>query len=77
MKAKELRERTTEDLVALRTVMKKDLFGYRMRNHTGQLDDNSLIGKSRRDIARVEHILHERATAAAENKAAADGGNEK
>ena len=76
MKAKELRERTTEDLVELRALMKKDLFGYRMRNHTGQLDDNSLIQKSRRDIARVEHILHERATAAAENKAAVDGGNE-
>jgi large subunit ribosomal protein L29 len=76
MKAKELRERSTEDLVELRALMKKDLFGYRMRNHTGQLDDNSLIRKSRRDIARVEHILHERATAAAQSKAAADGGNE-
>ncbi len=76
MKAKELRERSTEDLVELRAMMKKDLFGYRMRNHIGQLDDNSLIQKSRRDIARVEHILHERATAAAESKAAADGGNE-
>ena len=76
MKAKDLRERSTEDLVELRTVMKKDLFSYRMRNHIGQLDDNSLIKKSRRDIARVEHILHERVTSAAETKPAADGGNE-
>ena len=74
MKAKDLRERSTEDLVELRTILKKDLFNYRMRNFTSQLDDSSLLGKSRRDIARIEHILHERVLAGAES--AADGGNE-
>ena len=70
MKAKDLRERTTEDLLELRAMLKKDLFNYRMRNFTNQLDDTSLLNKSRRDIARIEHVLHERTLAAA------DGGNE-
>lgn len=61
MKAKDLRERSTEDLVELRTNMKKDLFSHRMKNFTNQLDDTSLLGKTRRDLARIELILHERA----------------
>lgn len=65
MKAKELRERATDDLVQLREMMKKDLFSFRMKNATSQLDDSSLIGKARKDLARIELILHERATQAA------------
>jgi large subunit ribosomal protein L29 len=64
MKSKEIRERTTEDLVQLRDMMKKDLFSYRMKNATSQLDDSSLIGKTRKDIARIELVLHERANQA-------------
>ena len=60
MKAKDLRERSTEDLVELQKMMKKDLFSYRMKNYTGQLDDTSLLKKTRRDIARVELVLSER-----------------
>jgi large subunit ribosomal protein L29 len=60
MKAKELRDRTTDDLTELRSQMKKDLFSYRMKNFTGQLDDTSLLNKAKKDIARIEHILHER-----------------
>ena len=73
MKAKDLRERNTEDLVGLCGMLRRDLFNYRMRNHTNQLDDTSLMGKTRRDIARIEHILHERRLAAAE---VSDEGNE-
>ena len=43
MNAKDLRERNTEDLVELRDMMKKDLFGNRMKYFTGQLDDTSVI----------------------------------
>ena len=60
MKAKDLRERPTDDLVELRKMMTKDLFSYRMKNFTSQLEDTSLIGKTRRDIARIEQILTER-----------------
>jgi large subunit ribosomal protein L29 len=60
MKAKDLKERSTEDLVELRKIMKKDLFSYRMKNYTGQLDDTSLVRKARRDIARIEIVLGQR-----------------
>ena len=65
MKASDLRARTTEDLQELKASMKKDLFSQRMKNFTNQLDDTSLLRKARRDIARVEGILRERAQAPA------------
>jgi len=63
MKAKDLRERSTEDLAELKTSIEKDLFSHRMKNATDQLGDTSLLGKARKDIARVEQILHERVSA--------------
>ncbi len=48
MKAKDLRERSTEDLAALKASMMKDLFSYRMKNWTDQLEDTSLIQKTKR-----------------------------
>lgn len=66
MKAKELRERTTEDLIELRNQLQKDLFGARMKNCVNQLDDTSLLPKTRRDIARIELILHERSSSGGE-----------
>jgi large subunit ribosomal protein L29 len=64
MKAKDLRERTTEALGELRAQLEKDLFSFRMKNHTGQLEDTSLLGKTRRDLARIRLILSERQSAA-------------
>jgi len=63
MKSKDLRERTTEDLSTLRATYKQELFSYRMKNFTNQLEDTSLIKKSRRDLARIESILNERLAA--------------
>lgn len=63
MKAKELRERTTEDLNELKTQLKKDLFSNRMKNHVSQLDDTSSLNRTRKDIARIELILGQRAAA--------------
>jgi large subunit ribosomal protein L29 len=60
MKAKDLRERSTEDLETLKANLGKDLFSFRMKNHTGQLEDTSLLGKTKRDLARVQLILSER-----------------
>jgi large subunit ribosomal protein L29 len=64
MKAKDLRERSTEDLTELKASMSKDLFSHKMKNFTGQLDDTSLISKTRKDIARIELLLSERAKGA-------------
>lgn len=63
MKAKELRERTTEDLNELKNQLKKDLFNNRMKNHVSQLDDTSSLNRTRKDIARIELILGQRAAA--------------
>jgi large subunit ribosomal protein L29 len=60
MKAKDLSARATEDLVELKASMKKELFSHRMKNFTNQLDDTSLIRRTRRDIARIEGILQAR-----------------
>jgi large subunit ribosomal protein L29 len=60
MRAKDLRERTREDLLTLRASMEKDLFSYRMKSFTDQLEDTSLLRKVRRDLARIQTILHER-----------------
>jgi large subunit ribosomal protein L29 len=56
MKAKELRDRSDEDLVELSQQLKRDLFGIRMKNYTGQLDDTSQLRKTRRDLARIAQI---------------------
>jgi large subunit ribosomal protein L29 len=73
MKAEDLRERSTDDLTQLCATLRRELFGYRMRNCTKQLDDTSLLSKTRRDIARIEGILHQRALARARTEAAEGG----
>jgi large subunit ribosomal protein L29 len=67
MKAKDLRERSTEDLAELKATMSKDLFSHKMKNFTGQLDDTSLINKTRKDIARIELLLSERSAKGAKS----------
>lgn len=67
MKAKDLRERETADLVELRDVTRREMFHQKMRNHTGQLEDVSLLRKARRDIARIETVLKERASKGSES----------
>ena len=60
MKAKDLRERSTEDLAELKTSIEKDLFSHRMKNATDQLGDTSLLGKARKDFARTRRLVRER-----------------
>jgi len=60
MKAKELRDRSESDLVDLSRQLERELFGHRMKNQTGQLDDTSLLQKTRRDLARIALVRSER-----------------
>jgi len=64
MKAKDLRDRSTEDLHQLAKQLGTDLFQYRMKNFTNRLDDTSLVRKAKLDIARVNTILAQREQAA-------------
>lgn len=69
MKAKDLRERSSEDLVELEKSISREAFTNRFKNFTNRLDDTSAIRKARRELARVKTILAERAAAAAQAKA--------
>jgi large subunit ribosomal protein L29 len=68
MKAKDLRERSTEDLLALSRSLRQDLFSFRMKNSTSRLDDTSLLHKTRKDIARIELVLTQRVRASGQTE---------
>ena len=61
MKAKELREKSVDDLNKELLDLLKAQFSLRMQIATQQLNNNSQLGKVRRDIARVRTIIHEKA----------------
>ena len=69
MKAKDLRERSNDDLKELEKSLAKDTFTVRFKNFTNRLDDTSTIGKTKRDLARVKTLLRQ----AELNKATAEG----
>ena len=71
MKAKELRDRSDADLAELSRQVTRDLFGQRMKNQTGQLDDTSQLRKARRDLARIAQVRGEKARQHAVEAAAA------
>ncbi len=75
MKAKDLRERSPEDLKELDKSLAKDVFTARFKNFTNRLDDTSTINKTKRDLARVKTLLRQAelnaASAAAPAKAEA------
>ena len=60
MKAKDLKDRSLEDLVTLEKELHGQYFENRFKNFTNRLDDTSLVRKARRDIARVRTLLAEK-----------------
>jgi len=64
MKAKDLRERSPEDLRDLEKSLAKDTFQNRFKNFTNRLDDTSLLNKTRKDLARVKTLLRQHEIAA-------------
>lgn len=60
MKAAEVREQDSDELESRLKSLKTELFRLRFQAATGQLDKPARIGQVRRDIARVQTILHER-----------------
>ena len=65
MKAKDLHERSVEDLHELEKTISKDLFEARFKNFTNRLDDTASLRKHRREIARIKTVLGEKAKGAA------------
>ena len=68
LKAKDLSERTPEDLRELEKSLAKDTFTARFKNFTNRLDDTSTINKTKRDLARVKTILAQKTATTSEAK---------
>ena len=64
MKAKDLREKSLEDLKELEKSTMKEVFQTKFKNFTNRLDDTSMIRKTRRELARIRTLLVERARGA-------------
>lgn len=60
MKAKELRDKTVNELNQSLVDLKTELFNLRFQLATGELDNPMRINKVKKDIARVKTVLRER-----------------
>ena len=60
MKAKELRDLKSEELIVKLNDFKSELFSLRFQFATGQLENTARIKMVKKDIARVKTILAER-----------------
>ena len=60
MKAAELREKETEELYEELLRLRKEQFGLRMQDASGQLGQYHLLSQVKRDIARVKTIIVEK-----------------
>jgi large subunit ribosomal protein L29 len=68
MKAKEIRDMEDSELASHVATLRKDVFGLRFANATGELDNTAGLGHSRRDLARALTVARERALAAAPHR---------
>jgi len=60
MTAKEMKEKETDVLEQELTAQTKHLFDLRSQATTEKLEDPTQIGKTRRGIARLKTVLHQR-----------------
>ena len=63
MKIKEVLEKDVEALKAELVSQQKHLFDLRTQGVTEKLEDPTQLGKTRRTIARIKTVLHQRALA--------------
>lgn len=64
MKANELQEKNVDELKALKEELLKELFNLRMQKGSGQASKIHLFGEARRNIARIETVIKQKAGAA-------------
>lgn len=60
MNAKEMRDMHEEELAEHITTVRKDLFGKRFANATGELEDTASVRRARRELARALTVAGER-----------------
>ena len=63
MLAKEIREKTNEELLQEIDTLKDELFNLRFQNATNQLDNTARITEVRKNIARIQTVITEKAKA--------------
>jgi len=61
MEAKELRELSTEDLVQKRTSLREEITHLKLKRATSRLENPMKLKETKRDLARIETILREKA----------------
>ena len=59
MQIKEIRELTTEEMVAKEKEFKKELFSLRFQLATGQLENTARLKQVRKTIARIKTVMRE------------------
>ncbi|QQA42255.1 50S ribosomal protein L29 [Pelagovum pacificum] len=65
MTASDLRDKTADELRDQLVNLKKEAFNLRFQQATGQLENTARMKSVRRDVARVQTILNEKAAGAA------------
>jgi large subunit ribosomal protein L29 len=68
MKAKEIRDMEDSDLRKQLDVLRKEVFGLRFANATGELDDTAGVARAKRDLARALTVTRERELRADPNR---------
>jgi large subunit ribosomal protein L29 len=63
MKAKEIRDMPDDELAEQISTLRKDLFGKRFANATGELEDTAGVSRARRELARALTVARERSLA--------------
>lgn len=61
MEAKQLREMSPEELAQKRRELKEEIFHLRLRRATARLESPMKLRQTRRDLARVETVLRQKA----------------
>lgn len=64
MKASEMRDMEDSEVTKRLAELRKEVFGLRFSNATGELDDTAALSRVRRDLARLLTVARERELAA-------------
>jgi large subunit ribosomal protein L29 len=64
MDAKEMRDLEDNELAKQVATLRKEVFGLRFANATGELDDTAGMSRTKRDLARALTVARERALTA-------------
>ncbi len=60
MKASEMRDMDEKEIAKRVAELRKEVFGLRFSNATGELDDTAGLSRARRDLARALTVVRER-----------------